>query len=117
MVSGELYLLINRDESEIRLDFLLLQFSESAGALDVEGKELARLACVSRQKRPAYQNHKKAAAMNALVRLTISMKGLDGIQYMLELDVWFNHQVLYCICWNWMCGSTARFSIVMISKA
>lgn len=39
----------------------------SEGALDVEGKELPRLVYVSREKRPGYQHHKKAGAMNALV--------------------------------------------------
>lgn len=39
----------------------------SAGALDVEGKELPRLVYISREKRPGYQHHKKAGAMNALV--------------------------------------------------
>lgn len=39
----------------------------SAGALDVEGKELPRLVYVSREKRPGYQHHKKAGAMNAMV--------------------------------------------------
>lgn len=39
----------------------------SAGALDVEGKELPKLVYVSREKRPGYQHHKKAGAMNALV--------------------------------------------------
>ncbi|GFZ13530.1 cellulose synthase A4 [Actinidia rufa] len=48
----------------------------SEGALDVEGKELPKLVYVSREKRPGYQHHKKAGAMNAM----INMKGLDGIQ-------------------------------------
>lgn len=39
----------------------------SEGALDVEGKELPRLVYVSREKRPGYDHHKKAGAMNALV--------------------------------------------------
>lgn len=39
----------------------------SAGALDIDGKELPRLVYVSREKRPGYQHHKKAGAMNALV--------------------------------------------------
>lgn len=39
----------------------------SAGALDVEGKELPRLVYISREKRPGYPHHKKAGAMNALV--------------------------------------------------
>ena len=40
----------------------------SAGALDVEGKELPRLVYISREKQPGYPHHKKAGAMNALVR-------------------------------------------------
>lgn len=48
--------------------FLVLQvYLGSEGALDVEGKELPRLVYVSREKRPGYQHHKKAGAMNALV--------------------------------------------------
>ncbi|KAE8686111.1 Cellulose synthase A catalytic subunit 3 [Hibiscus syriacus] len=42
----------------------------SAGALDVDGKELPWLVYVSREKRPSYQHHKKAGAMNALVRVS-----------------------------------------------
>ncbi|KAF8392142.1 hypothetical protein HHK36_022484 [Tetracentron sinense] len=42
----------------------------SAGALDVEGKELPRLVYVSREKRPGYRHHKKAGAMNAMVRVS-----------------------------------------------
>jgi len=41
----------------------------STGALDKEGKELPRLVYVSREKRPGYQHHRKAGAMNALVKL------------------------------------------------
>lgn len=37
------------------------------GGLDVEGHELPRLVYVSREKRPGFQHHKKAGAMNALV--------------------------------------------------
>ena len=43
----------------------------SAGALDVEGKELPKLVYISREKRPGYAHHKKAGAMNALVRSSI----------------------------------------------
>lgn len=47
---------------------LVLQvYLGSEGALDVEGKEIPRLVYVSREKRPGYQHHKKAGAMNALV--------------------------------------------------
>ncbi|KDO83418.1 hypothetical protein CISIN_1g001413mg [Citrus sinensis] len=37
------------------------------GGLDAEGNELPRLVYVSREKRPGFQHHKKAGAMNALV--------------------------------------------------
>ena len=37
------------------------------GVRDVEGNELPRLVYVSREKRPGYEHHKKAGAMNALV--------------------------------------------------
>ena len=33
----------------------------------MEGKELPKLVYVSREKRPGYNHHKKAGAMNALV--------------------------------------------------
>jgi len=48
--------------------FTLQVYLGSAGALDVEGKELPRLVYISREKRPGYPHHKKAGAMNALVR-------------------------------------------------
>ncbi|TKY72671.1 Cellulose synthase A catalytic subunit 4 of UDP-forming [Spatholobus suberectus] len=88
----------------------------SAGALDVEGKELPRLVYISREKRPGYPHHKKAGAMNAL----INMKGLDGIQGPVYVGTGtvFNRQALYgydppvsekrpkmtCDCWpSWCC--------------
>ncbi|XP_058101482.1 cellulose synthase A catalytic subunit 4 [UDP-forming] [Magnolia sinica] len=55
----------------------------SAGALDVEGKELPRLVYVSREKRPGYQHHKKAGAMNALIRVSAV---LTNAPFMLNLD-------------------------------
>ncbi|KAL4378126.1 hypothetical protein GQ457_02G004080 [Hibiscus cannabinus] len=55
----------------------------SAGALDVDGKELPRLVYVSREKRPGYQHHKKAGAMNALVRVSAV---LTNAPFMLNLD-------------------------------
>ncbi|MED6135796.1 Cellulose synthase A catalytic subunit 4 [UDP-forming] [Stylosanthes scabra] len=55
----------------------------SAGALDVEGKELPRLVYISREKRPGYQHHKKAGAMNALVRVSAV---LTNAPFMLNLD-------------------------------
>jgi hypothetical protein len=38
-----------------------------SGGLDADGNELPRLVYVSREKRPGFQHHKKAGAMNALV--------------------------------------------------
>ncbi|KAF5204812.1 Cellulose synthase [Thalictrum thalictroides] len=55
----------------------------SEGALDVEGKELPRLVYVSREKRPGYQHHKKAGAMNALVRVSAV---LTNAPFLLNLD-------------------------------
>ena len=40
------------------------------GVLDIEGNELTRLIYVSREKRPGFEHHKKAGAMNALVKLS-----------------------------------------------
>ncbi|XP_012085255.1 cellulose synthase A catalytic subunit 4 [UDP-forming] isoform X1 [Jatropha curcas] len=55
----------------------------SEGALDVEGKELPRLVYVSREKRPGYDHHKKAGAMNALIRVSAV---LTNAPFMLNLD-------------------------------
>ncbi|KAI5599983.1 hypothetical protein POPTR_002G257900v4 [Populus trichocarpa] len=55
----------------------------SEGALDVEGKELPRLVYVSREKRPGYNHHKKAGAMNALIRVSAV---LTNAPFMLNLD-------------------------------
>lgn len=43
-------------------------FLGHSGGLDNDGNELPRLVYVSREKRPGFQHHKKAGAMNALVR-------------------------------------------------
>jgi hypothetical protein len=42
-------------------------FLGQSGGLDAEGNELPRLVYVSREKRPGFQHHKKAGAMNSLV--------------------------------------------------
>ncbi|KAE8672089.1 Cellulose synthase A catalytic subunit 7 [Hibiscus syriacus] len=55
----------------------------SAGALDIDGKELPRLVYVSREKRPGYQHHKKAGAENALVRVSAV---LTNAPFILNLD-------------------------------
>jgi len=43
-------------------------FLGQSGGHDVEGNELPRLVYVSREKRPGYDHHKTAGAMNALVK-------------------------------------------------
>ncbi|KAK8948318.1 Cellulose synthase A catalytic subunit 4 [UDP-forming] [Platanthera guangdongensis] len=55
----------------------------SQGALDVVGKLLPKLVYVSREKRPGYQHHKKAGAMNALVRCSAV---LTNAPFILNLD-------------------------------
>ncbi|KAI3732690.1 hypothetical protein L1987_63897 [Smallanthus sonchifolius] len=55
----------------------------SGGALDVEGEELPKLVYVSREKRPGYNHHKKAGAMNALIRVSAV---LTNAPFMLNLD-------------------------------
>ncbi|XP_058073675.1 probable cellulose synthase A catalytic subunit 8 [UDP-forming] [Magnolia sinica] len=58
-------------------------FLGHSGGLDSEGNELPRLVYVSREKRPGFQHHKKAGAMNALVRVSAV---LTNGSYMLNLD-------------------------------
>ncbi|KAJ3670215.1 hypothetical protein LUZ60_010539 [Juncus effusus] len=58
-------------------------FLGHSGGLDTEGNELPRLVYVSREKRPGFQHHKKAGAMNALVRVSAV---LTNGPYMLNLD-------------------------------
>ncbi|XP_073067037.1 cellulose synthase A catalytic subunit 7 [UDP-forming]-like [Primulina eburnea] len=53
------------------------------GGLDVEGRELPRLVYVSREKRPSFQHHKKAGAMNSLIRVS---GVLTNAAFMLNLD-------------------------------
>lgn len=50
--------------------FVLQIFLGQSGGLDTDGNELPRLVYVSREKRIGFQHHKKAGAMNALVRIT-----------------------------------------------
>ncbi|ONM21173.1 Cellulose synthase A catalytic subunit 5 [UDP-forming] [Zea mays] len=58
-------------------------FLGQSGGLDCEGNELPRLVYVSREKRPGYNHHKKAGAMNALVRVSAV---LSNAPYLLNLD-------------------------------
>ncbi|KAF5956744.1 hypothetical protein HYC85_003969 [Camellia sinensis] len=58
-------------------------FLGHSGGLDAEGNELPRLVYVSREKRPGFQHHKKAGAMNALIRVS---GVLTNAPFMLNLD-------------------------------
>ncbi|KAL8138089.1 hypothetical protein V2J09_004090 [Rumex salicifolius] len=58
-------------------------FLGHSGGHDVEGNELPRLVYVSREKRPGFQHHKKAGAMNCLVRVA---GVLTNAPFMLNLD-------------------------------
>ncbi|KAI3981854.1 hypothetical protein MKX01_017271 [Papaver californicum] len=53
------------------------------GVCDVEGDTLPRLVYVSREKRPGFDHHKKAGAMNALVRVSAV---ISNAPYLLNVD-------------------------------
>jgi len=53
-------------------------FLGHSGGLDTDGNELPRLVYVSREKRPGFQHHKKAGAMNALVGVLFSRLSFSG---------------------------------------
>ncbi|KAG0449420.1 hypothetical protein HPP92_027359 [Vanilla planifolia] len=58
-------------------------FLGHSGGLDVDGNELPRLVYVSREKRLGFQHHKKAGAMNALIRVSAV---LTNGAYLLNVD-------------------------------
>ncbi|KAL5560202.1 hypothetical protein UlMin_036413 [Ulmus minor] len=53
------------------------------GVRDIEGNDLPRLVYVSREKRPGFDHHKKAGAMNALIRVSAI---ISNAPYMLNVD-------------------------------
>ncbi|KAJ8446061.1 hypothetical protein Cgig2_017563 [Carnegiea gigantea] len=53
------------------------------GVRDLDGNELPRLVYVSREKRPGFEHHKKAGAMNALIRVSAV---LSNAPYLLNVD-------------------------------
>ncbi|CAM6023646.1 unnamed protein product [Sphagnum balticum] len=61
----------------------VLVFLGHNGGHDIDGNELPRLVYVSREKRPGYNHHKKAGAMNALVRVSAM---LTNAPFILNLD-------------------------------
>ncbi|KAF5458015.1 hypothetical protein F2P56_022081 [Juglans regia] len=58
-------------------------FLGHSSVCDVEGNELPRLIYVSREKRPGFEHHKKAGAMNALVRVSAI---ISNAPYLLNVD-------------------------------
>ncbi|KAJ4951038.1 hypothetical protein NE237_027870 [Protea cynaroides] len=58
-------------------------FLGQTGVRDVEGNELPRLVYVSREKRPGFDHHKKAGAMNALMRVSAV---ISNAPYFLNVD-------------------------------
>ncbi|XP_058073282.1 probable cellulose synthase A catalytic subunit 5 [UDP-forming] [Magnolia sinica] len=58
-------------------------FLGQSGGHDTDGNELPRLVYVSREKRPGFNHHKKAGAMNSLVRVSAV---LTNSPYLLNLD-------------------------------
>ncbi|XAR64312.1 Cellulose synthase (UDP-forming) [Bertholletia excelsa] len=58
------------------------------GGYDSDGNELPRLVYVSREKKPGFNHHKKAGAMNALVRVSAV---LTNAPYLLNLD--YDHYI------------------------
>lgn len=78
----------------IKNKILLLQvFLGHSGVCDVEGNELPRLIYVSREKRPGFDHHKNAGAMNALVRLKFYLSDLYTFASMLLF--WFLLHALF----------------------
>ncbi|XWS58671.1 hypothetical protein CRYUN_Cryun08bG0054800 [Craigia yunnanensis] len=66
----------------------MIQILGQSGRHDDGGNELPRLVYVSREKRPRFNHHKKAGAMNALVRVSAV---LTNAPYLLNLD--FDHYI------------------------
>ncbi|CAB4283499.1 unnamed protein product [Prunus armeniaca] len=58
-------------------------FLGNNGVRDVDGCELPRLVYVSREKRPGFDHHKKAGAMNALIRVSAI---ISNAPYLLNVD-------------------------------
>ncbi|CAH2075954.1 unnamed protein product, partial [Thlaspi arvense] len=58
-------------------------FLGHSGVRDTDGNELPRLVYVSREKRPGFEHHKKAGAMNSLIRVSAV---LSNAPYLLNVD-------------------------------
>lgn len=65
-------------------------FLGHSGGLDMDGNELPRLVYVSREKRPGFQHHKKAGAMNALIRVSAVLTN-GAFLLNVDCDHYFNN--------------------------
>ncbi|KAK1260032.1 putative cellulose synthase A catalytic subunit 1 [UDP-forming] [Acorus gramineus] len=65
-------------------------FLGHSGGLDTDGNELPRLVYVSREKRPGFQHHKKAGAMNALIRVSAVLTN-GAFLLNVDCDHYFNN--------------------------
>ncbi|KAL8132955.1 cellulose synthase A catalytic subunit 5 [UDP-forming]-like [Apium graveolens] len=66
-------------------------FLGNNGVLDTDGNELPRLVYVSREKRPGFEHHKKAGAMNSLIRVSAV---ISNAPYLLNVDC--DHYINNC---------------------
>ncbi|KVH99793.1 Cellulose synthase [Cynara cardunculus var. scolymus] len=72
------------EEFKVRINALVAKAQKMPEeGLDTDGNELPRLVYVSREKRPGFQHHKKAGAMNALIRVSAV---LTNGAYLLNVD-------------------------------
>jgi cellulose synthase A len=85
-------------------------FLGHSGGLDTDGNELPRLVYVSREKRPGFQHHKKAGAMNALVCFLFHK--FTFVQYI--RFIWF---LLIIYCYITFVGWQIRVSAVLTNGA
>jgi len=97
------------NETWILLNLLYVEnqvFLGHSGGLDTDGNELPRLVYVSREKRPGFQHHKKAGAMNALVCLH-------------SVNSLLHHALYYIFCTNYtpFAGGQIRVSAVLTNGA
>ncbi|KAL4199814.1 hypothetical protein AMTRI_Chr03g53180 [Amborella trichopoda] len=69
---------------------MIQMFLGKNGGPDINGNELPRLFYISREKRPGFQHHKKAGAMNALVRVSAVLSN-GAFLLNVDCDHYFNN--------------------------
>jgi hypothetical protein len=71
-------------------------FLGHSGGFDTDGNELPRLVYVSREKRPGFQHHKKAGAMNALVCHAEAFNFICFMALLINATLFIKGRVLFC---------------------